>query len=88
MKTVASKNKQDQRRSNAELVLLYWKVSRCWQDPKRAVREGMSVERAINLLLQVQNEGRGKLATRGRRLLREIVDRQCDTLEEVPSKAS
>ena len=50
-----------------ELMEYYWQVSRCWQDPRRAVRENMTVERALLTLREVKLAATAKAG--GRRLI-------------------
>jgi hypothetical protein len=67
-----------------KLLEVYFRVSRCWNDPKLAVKEGMTVEKALRLLRRIREmalrtPGGAPLAKRANRLTREIIEKQVDT---------
>lgn len=69
----------------ATMLQRFWEVSRCWHDPKRATRKGMSVERAVRTLREVRDgaffsPGGYKLGFAANKLLGEIVSLQDDSL--------
>lgn len=67
--------------SMAELAKMYMFVSQCWQDPDMAVKENMSVSRALRILRHIQmyvlyKPNGFRLSRRSEKLLMEIVNFQ------------
>ena len=83
MQTQAPVPAQVQTLDLARLTKTYWKVSRCWHDSKRSVRENMTFEKAVTSLREIHfgclihKEG-DRLGARALRLLAEIVENQVD----------
>ena len=67
-----------------KLLQAYFRVSRCWNDPSLAIRENMTVEKALKLLRRIREmalrtPGGAPLAKRANKLTREIVEKQVDS---------
>jgi len=67
-----------------KLLQAYFRVSRCWNNPSMAVKEKMTVEKALRLLRRIREvalrtSGGAPLAKRANKLTQEIVEKQVDT---------
>jgi len=67
-----------------QLLQVYFRVARCWNNPDVAERQHMTVEKAIKLLRRVREEalrtkGGAPLAKRANHLMQEIVCKQVET---------
>lgn len=71
----------------AALAKMFWEVSRCWNDSKRAIRKGMTVEKAVQQLRLIRQAAFGKdgglkLSIKANKLLVDIVRYQMDSVEQ------
>ena len=57
-----------------EAVKEYWRVSRCWNDHRRAVREEMSFAKAMKILRAVRNTAHTKSNPKVLRSAQKLID--------------